>query len=261
MIWRRVHFSTAFVTVSKICIVGWTEPPQMVNYNPKKCHCIPKICGDHLESGLLSHQVLDLDHFKFRSKTLLTFILKWFILDHLYRYGAAARRGAVRSVCWANDALPMVMLTTREHDPNFVCRRRIQGQITCAELSCEQCETNFINLTSFTNHIVVGAVGALVTYNVHLHERHQMLSRLHGLVLPSDVNWHEMRITPTGTHLLEFFLFWSLWNQKPNSAVGILIWTIYFSSKLPQPWVASAAQSWFGLGKEPGRQKQNFQRV
>ena len=118
--------------------------------------------------------------------------------DHLYRYGAAARRGAVRSLCWANDALPTVMITAREHDPNYVCKRRTKGQITCPELSCDQCETHFLNLTSFTNHIVVGAVGALITYNVHLFDRHAMLSRHHGLILPSDIDWREMEHTPTG---------------------------------------------------------------
>lgn len=122
----------------------------------------------------------------------------FYFSDHLYRYGAAARRGAVRSLCWANDALPTVMITAREHDPNYVCKRRPKGQITCPELSCDQCETHFLNLTSFTNHIVVGAVGALITYNVHLFDRHAMLSRHHGLILPSDIDWREMEHTPTG---------------------------------------------------------------
>ena len=107
-------------------------------------------------------------------------------------------------MCWANDSLPVAMMTSREHDPNFVCKRRIKGQITCPELSCEQCETHFINLTSFTNHIVVGALGALVTYNVHMYDRHAMLSQHHGLVLPSDVDWHEMRHTPTGKEGFHF---------------------------------------------------------
>ena len=117
----------------------------------------------------------------------------------MYRYGAAARRGAIRSVCWANDALPIAIITVREHDANFVCSRRTKGQITCPELSCEQCPTNYVNLTSLTNHIVVGAVGACAVQNAHLHDRHAMLSQHHGLILPGDVNWSEMKNTPTGT--------------------------------------------------------------
>ena len=120
------------------------------------------------------------------------------ISDNLYRYGAAARRGAIRSVNWSNDALPIFVLTVREHDPAFTCTRRAKGQIICPELSCDHCPTDSVNLTSLANHVVCGTLGAVTTHNVHLHDRHQLLGQCHGLVMPSDVNWVEMGRTPTG---------------------------------------------------------------
>ena len=159
--------------------------------------------------GLPNHQVNDvlfLEQFRKGSKVAFEHFLylglkngfsNILFLDHLYRYGAAARRGAIRSVNWSNDSLPIFVLTIREHDPAFTCTRRAKGQITCPELSCEQCPTDSVNLTSLANHVVCGTVGAITTHNVHLFDRHQLLSQCHGLVLPSDVNWTEMEHTPT----------------------------------------------------------------
>ena len=121
-------------------------------------------------------------------------------LDEMTRYGSSFRRSALRTLCWSSDSATIAIVTVREHDPVMTCSRRPKGQITCEELICQQCPTNTLNVTSLGNHHTVGVIGEGVAHNLAMHDRHSVLNRHHGMVLPSDIDWREMDQYPTGTY-------------------------------------------------------------
>ena len=133
-----------------------------------------------------------------------------FISDEMTRYGSSYRRSALRTICWSGDSTTIAITTVREHDPVLTCARRPKGQITCGELVCEQCPTNTLNVTSLGNHHTVGVIGEGVAHNLAMHDRHSVLNRHHGMVLPSDIDWREMDQYPTGESYLGFDQIFSI---------------------------------------------------
>ena len=113
-------------------------------------------------------------------------------LDRHSRYGEGFRRAVVRGVCHTQDGLPLFLLVLREQDPSLTCCRRVQGQITCPELSCVMCHLEHLNLTSVPVHYGLGGAMTLVALNLPMHDRHRILSREHGVIRPRDVDWEAL---------------------------------------------------------------------
>ena len=112
-----------------------------------------------------------------------------YLLDRHSRYGEGFRRAVVRGVCHSQEGLALFLLVLREQDPSLTCCRRIQGQITCPELSCVMCHLEHLNLTSVPVHYGLGGAVSLLALNLPMHDRHRILSREHGVVRPRDVDW------------------------------------------------------------------------
>ena len=124
--------------------------------------------------------------------------VKIFFLDGTTRYGNAHRRAVVRCTCFSVDGLAFAMLVLKETDPTATCPRRHKGQSSCPELTCFQCDNGFVNLVSTSGSVTVGAIAHKFLQHLKLHDRQVVLSRLHGIVEPEDVDWEEMGSTPTG---------------------------------------------------------------
>ena len=92
------------------------------------------------------------------------------------------------------------MITLREHDPTLTCPRRPKGQITCSELSCDQCHIFAMDLTSASSPTGLGSLAMLFAWNLTLHDRHTLLGRCHGMILPTDIDWRQVGTTPTGEY-------------------------------------------------------------
>ena len=124
--------------------------------------------------------------------------------DDSARYGNGHRRGVLRNACYAGDSVPIVSIVLDETDPTKTCPRRPKGQASCGSLSCEQCHLYSLNLAGCSNDAAVGAIAHAFAKKTKQHDRHYNLSRCHGIVEPTDVDWVEMDLTPTGEFFLEF---------------------------------------------------------
>ena len=120
--------------------------------------------------------------------------------DDSTRYSNAARRAMVRTVCFSGDALLLVSLVLKEHDPTATCPRRHKGQYNCPELTCFQCDIGSVNLVSTSGSATVGAITHLATTKLPMHDRQFVLSKMHGACEPRDVDWESMDNFPTGTY-------------------------------------------------------------
>ena len=76
----------------------------------------------------------------------------------------------------------------------------------CGDAACEQCPTDTLNLTSLSNHVTIGVIGELITHNLVMHDRHAVLNRQHGMVVPSAVDWQYMEECPSGNTAPPLFL-------------------------------------------------------
>ena len=110
----------------------------------------------------------------------------------------------LRNACYAGDSVPIVSIILDETDPTKTCPRRPKGQASCGSLSCEQCHLYSLNLAGCSNDAAVGAIAHAFAKKTKQHDRHYNLSRCHGIVEPTDVDWVEMDLTPTGEFFLEF---------------------------------------------------------
>ena len=120
------------------------------------------------------------------------------ISDESARYGEAFRRAAIRSACYSQRGILLVLMVINEQDPTRTCVRRTRGQITCPELSCVMCHLNALNIASADAHHGLGSIIMLFIFKLKLHDRHRILSVEHGACRPSDVDWEEMDKIPTG---------------------------------------------------------------
>ena len=112
--------------------------------------------------------------------------------DSTTRYGEAYARAVIRTVGHSHDALLLYLLVVREQDPTLTCCRRVKGQFTCAELTCDMCHVESINLAHSTKHQSLGGVGVLFALKCKLVDRHQILGHEHGRIRPSQVDWRSM---------------------------------------------------------------------
>ena len=114
------------------------------------------------------------------------------------RYGNAYRRAAIRTSCQSLDGVVVVSLTITEHDPTNCCTRRVKGQAACTELQCDQCHSDGLNLVSVSSDAALGAIAHALTKKLKQFDRQHNLARNHGIVEPSDIEWDEHDLFPTG---------------------------------------------------------------
>ena len=98
-------------------------------------------------------------------------------------------------------------MALQETDPTQTCPRRKKGQAACRSLGCDQCHLVSLNLVCLSNDASVGAIAHGLAKKTKQHDRHYNLSRGHGIVEHSDVDWDEMERTPTGKLIFKFDFF------------------------------------------------------